>query len=60
MNWRGVKNVDTKWIPEVITNQIIVGLTGNVEQQDKAWEFLSSDVCQMLIDYRFDGGAVDG
>lgn len=52
--------MDVRWIPEVITDCIIVGLTGNAEQQDEAWEFLLSDVCQMLIDYRFDGGAVDG
>lgn len=52
--------MDTKWIPEVITNQIIVGLTGTDEEQSDAWYFLSSDMCQMLINYRFDGGAVDG
>lgn len=52
--------MNTKWIPEVITNQIIVGLTGTGEEQDDAWDFLASDLCQLMIDCRLDGGVHNG
>ena len=60
MKWKKVKIVNTKWIPEVITNQIIVGLTGTGEEQDDAWDFLASDLCQLMIECRLDGGIHNG
>lgn len=60
MNWMGVKNVGTKWIPEVITSQIIAGLTGTDEEQGDAWGFLTSDLCQLMIECRLSGGVPNG
>lgn len=60
MNWMGVKNVGTKWIPEVITSQIIAGLTGTDEEQSDAWGFLTSDLCQLMIECRLSGGVPNG
>lgn len=60
MKWKRVKIVNTKWIPEVITNQIIVGLTGTDEEQSDAWGFLTSDLCQLMIECRLSGGVPNG